>query len=958
MSVRKFKFVSPGVFINEIDNSQLPRIPEAVGPVIVGRAERGPALRPVTVNSFSDFVEVFGNPIPGGQGGDVWRDGNHMAPTYGAYAAQAWLRNNSPLTYVRVIGAQHDNATSAGKAGWKTAASPNGDGASNGGAFGLFVCQSGSNQSLSAGTGVTGSLAAVFYLNEGSIVLSGTDPDNSREAQAAHLIHSIGANNEFKVLIKDASGNVKEKTSINFSETSKKFIRNVLNTNPTLVNSTITNEAQQKTYWVGETYEHRLSHYVTSAGSTGDRSWGVILGLGNSTNSVYHHDLQMNSQAAQTGWFISQDTTTNSGSYAANAMTKLFKFHTLNQGGEWEQANLKISIQDIKASTNLADPYGSFSVVVRKAQDTDAAPQVVERFSSCNLNPFSPNYIAKKIGDAYVTWDDNDRRYREYGNYPNRSRFFRVEINGDCEAGATDPQLLPFGVWGPPVYNSFAIGTGSSTPLALDGAAQTAANRTVIGNQDIPTGSDGASIFVSMGSGSLAQGRLAFHFPTVPLRVSSSDGNLANPKDAYFGARTGRSATSPRFARDYVDLVRPKGSGQDSFSNGNMCQDSWVFSLDDLKMKDGEVAAIYYSGSRKSGDSMTAVSGTWKQVLDMGFNRFTAPVFGGFDGLDIKEKEPFRNTGMSGTPTEKTNYAFNSLKRAIDSVADPEVVEMNLLAVPGVTQNGITDHVINVCEDRADALAVIDLDGGYVPATENTNAIANRMGSVKETVDNLEARAINSSYACAYYPWVQIRDTINGAMLWAPPSIAAIGTFASSERSSELWFAPAGFTRGGLTEGSAGIPVVGVRERLTSKDRDDLYEANVNPIASFPAEGIVIFGQKTLQVTPSALDRVNVRRLMIYLKKEISRMAATVLFDQNVLVTWNGFRGRVEQFLADVKARVGLTDYRLILDNTTTTPDLIDRNIMYAKIFLKPAKAIEFIAIDFVITDSGASFED
>ena len=152
--------------------------------------------------------------------------------------------------------------------------------------------------------------------------------------------------------------------------------------------------------------------------------------------------------------------------------------------------------------------------------------------------------------------------------------------------------------------------------------------------------------------------------------------------------------------------------------------------------------------------------------------------------------------------------------------------------------------------------------------------------------------------------------------------------------------------------------MVNVRERLTSKDRDTLYDANVNPIAQFPAEGIVIFGQKTLQVTPSALDRINVRRLLIFLKRQISTIAATLLFDQNVESTWNRFKGRVGPLLQGVKAGLGLEDYRLILDRTTTTPDLIDRNIMYAKIYLKPTRAIEFIAIDFVITDSGAAFED
>jgi len=185
-----------------------------------------------------------------------------------------------------------------------------------------------------------------------------------------------------------------------------------------------------------------------------------------------------------------------------------------------------------------------------------------------------------------------------------------------------------------------------------------------------------------------------------------------------------------------------------------------------------------------------------------------------------------------------------------------------------------------------------------------------------------------------------------------------LGVLASSERKSQLWFAPAGFNRGGLTDGAAGIPVVNVSERLTSKERDTLYEARINPIASFPSTGIVVFGQKTLQERRSALDRINVRRLVIYLKKQISILSSQLLFDQNVQGTWNRFIGLVDPFLHSVKTQLGITDYRLILDSSTTTPDLVDQNIMYAKIMVKPARAIEFIAIDFVIMSTGASFDD
>ena len=272
----------------------------------------------------------------------------------------------------------------------------------------------------------------------------------------------------------------------------------------------------------------------------------------------------------------------------------------------------------------------------------------------------------------------------------------------------------------------------------------------------------------------------------------------------------------------------------------------------------------------------------------------------------------------------------------------------------------LTKKLMDTCEARGDALGIIDLDGGYIPPTENASASdSTRNGSLAEVIQNLKQRQLNNSYGCCYYPWVMITDDFNnGGTLVVPPSVAALGTFASSEAQSELWFAPAGFNRGGLTVGSAGIPVSNVTQRLNQRQRDQMYDININPIATFPAEGIVIYGQKTLQITDSALDRINVRRLMIYVKREISRIAALLLFDQNVQNTWNRFLGQVNPFLQSVKTRLGLTDYKVILDHTTTTPDLVDRNIMYAKIFLKPARAIEFIALDFVITRTGAGFED
>ena len=218
MSEKKFRFVSPGIFLNEIDNSLLPRQPEDVGPVVIGRTQRGPAMRPVKVNSFLEFTELFGSPVPGGEGGDVWRNGNRTTPMYATYAARAWLRNGSPLTVVRTLGSQADQgAVPAGEAGWQVGTD----------SYGLFLAASGSGS-------MTGTMAAIFYLDAGSTIqLNGKDVAGTPPTSAATLIQSQGANYEFKAVVND--GATDTNIVFNLNPGSSKYIRKVFNTNPTLL---------------------------------------------------------------------------------------------------------------------------------------------------------------------------------------------------------------------------------------------------------------------------------------------------------------------------------------------------------------------------------------------------------------------------------------------------------------------------------------------------------------------------------------------------------------------------------------------------------------------------------------------------------------------------------------------------------------------------------------------------
>jgi hypothetical protein len=961
-TANKFRFVSPGIMVDEIDRSQIPRLPDAVGPVVIGRTQRGPGLLPTKVNNWSEYVQLFGTPLRGAGTGDIWRDGNTTSPTYAMYAAQAYLRNSGPLTVVRLLGAQSDDPTVTGfeQAGWTTT-NPAADTtvAANGGAYGLFIVPSASSYA----SDITGALAAVFYLDEGAVRLVGNDFGGNDVGTngAANFVANIGSNFEFQAVIEDSSGNTELNTTFNFNPNSSKYIRKVFNTNPTLTNSDVTPAESLKTYWLGETFESHLKNVVDeNSGSAAGSCFAALVALEN--NTVSHADFQgVEAQAAKTGWVFSQHLGTSTGSYDAQNMTKLFRF-VVNKGdgsGEYEQNNVKISILDIKASTNTYYRYGSFTVAVRKASDTDAAPEFLEVFANVNLDPNSPDYIANRIGDQYVSWDSTEKRHRTLGSYASKSNYIRVEVNQVIEAGGIDPELLPFGFYGPPRFKS---------TLLVSGSAVTATNShtpLMVGTGSVPYAPAGGGGTVAVVGGPTVFSA-SLVFPSLSLRLSSSDAGVLDDSDAYFGVVTQKVGAS-KFDEDYRDLVRAKPDGVDSYVADANTEYSFIFTLDDVVGASGSTVQSYWlSGSRQAGRSVTALAAGatgstdgYNAIIERGHDRFTMPLFGGSDGLDITERDPFRNSYLSkGAGSERGNYAVYTLRRAIDSMRDPETVECNLVAMPGITNSGVTNHLINTVEDRADALAIVDVEGGYVPTHESNSDESLRLGSVTSTVNSLKARALNTSYACTYYPWVKINDPESGFPLWVPPSVVALGTMASSDKKSEVWFAPAGFNRGGLSEGSSGLQVVDVREKLSSKQRDALYEVNINPIGSFPNEGIVIYGQKTLQVTQSALDRINVRRLMLHVRKEISRIAARLLFDQNVTTTWERFKGQVDPFLESIKSRFGLTDFRVILDETTTTADLIDRNTMYAKIYLKPARSIEFIALDFIITNTGASFED
>ena len=311
--------------------------------------------------------------------------------------------------------------------------------------------------------------------------------------------------------------------------------------------------------------------------------------------------------------------------------------------------------------------------------------------------------------------------------------------------------------------------------------------------------------------------------------------------------------------------------------------------------------------------------------------------FTGAVGAPFQTNEANFYENIDATDTQglvPANYAIS-----LQLLANRDAYRYNLITAPGLC-NSLTGHaaqittMINNSEFRGDNIAVVDL----VPWGTGINSVT------------AQAASRDTSYAASYWPWLQTIDPDLGGLVWVPASAMIPGVYAFNDRAGEAWFAPAGLNRGGLGT------VVRAERKLTNGNRDTLYQGNVNPIATFPNTGVVVFGQKTLQKKASALDRVNVRRLLIALKGFISQIADNLVFEQNTIATRNNFLTQVNPYLESVQQRQGLYAFKVVMDESNNTPDVIDRNQLIGQIYIQPTKTAEFIYLDFNILPTGATF--
>ena len=331
-------------------------------------------------------------------------------------------------------------------------------------------------------------------------------------------------------------------------------------------------------------------------------------------------------------------------------------------------------------------------------------------------------------------------------------------------------------------------------------------------------------------------------------------------------------------------------------------------------------------------------SGSFGGASD-GFYGYDA--LGNLGGSSTVAGDWYENIGANsqGFNPATANEGKTAYIKALNLLSNQDEYDVNMILLPGIIDSqhsAVTAKAIDVCEDRGDCFVIVDpvVHGSTITQAKN------------------QATTHNSSYASVYWPWVQVANAELGRNLWVPPSVPLAGVYSFNDKVAAPWFAPAGLNRGGIDI------AIQAERKLTQTNRDDLYDSNVNPIATFPGQGVTVFGQKTMQKKASALDRINVRRLLIKVKKFIASSSRFLVFEQNTAATRRRFLNIAQPYLEQVQSQSGLNAFRVVMDETNNTPDTIDRNILYGQLFLQPTRTAEFIVLDFTVQPTGASFPE
>jgi len=1007
-------FRSPNFYEREIDLS----VPSTGGPVgtpagVVGPTNKGPAFVPVTVANFNEFIEVFGNLDPKYFGPYAANEflKNRSSLTYmrvlGAGA------NSS----VDDIGDTTDKGI-VKNAGFSLPGNSAGDGVRHNGTVQFITAQhtvqtneaygmpifsdnatfNGSNVNLVRGLVMTTDKSRVMILDgtEDTTAASVNSLDDEAEVQ------DVNSKPRFKIVISSSLGTsfssddgipgIKILTA-SFDPTSDDYFAKVLNTDPDkfyesqhYLAADFAVDAQVALVDSGN-YVAVLSGSSNTSAASGDPSMEFRETFG-SYNTRY--------KSPSTTWFISQPFGTTE--------YDLFRVESIDDGAHANKL-YKISISNVKASPDDSNKYGSFNLQIRNWGDTDVNPEIIEQFNNCNLDPDSSNYIGKLVGDRKVFFhfdasDPRERRIVATGTYPNLSKYVRVVMSDAVERKLVPVNSLPFGFRGPSVLKtndnlstSDVLSAGSSR---LGGVLTLVPELTGSVLPPIPfrykvtrgeVKSAGSSFPGDPGPKEVTLSTLYWGVKFERNASSKDDevlnSNVVNEKNSLLGSMTSFMGI------EKLDALHT-GSAADLFNNNKFTLARVAFSNTSVTDVTGSTSlhmkeAAYIRNGAPDATTYKVSDGTNSRVTfatllaqstPSSFNRFspytkfTTFMYGGFDGVNMLNKDARRmndksvsfdypggasstfipdgfTSNPSGVGTDNNGVA--SYMAAVKIMTDPYAAGVNILTLPGVREPYIMDQTSKRVRDYGLALHLMDIPA-YDDSGDRMYDDSTSKPNIKETVNAFDARTIDNNYATTYFPDVYVDDTTNARRVKVPASVAALGALGFNDRVSYPWFAPAGFNRAALDF------VTNVGVRLNVGDRDKLYDSRINPIATFPRLGYVIYGQKTLQISKSALDRVNVRRLLLEVKRIIIGIAQKIVFEQNTPAVRNRFVSEAVFQLSLIQTQAGVEGFQVVMNETNNTQDDIDLNKLNGRIVVVPTRAIEYIAIDFIVTNAGVQF--
>tara|TARA_Y100000004_G_scaffold123513_1_gene138857 strand:+ start:1 stop:2415 length:2415 start_codon:yes stop_codon:yes gene_type:complete len=804
--------VSPGVFTRERDLSFLPQGISDIGAAIIGPTKIGPAFTPTQITSFQEFEEVFGAV-----------DSRFYTP----YTVEQYLRSAGVVTIVRVLG------------------------------LGGYTVDSVRLGSFEASTGATSSLAILAP----SLGTSAT-ADLSETALSGS--NEVNTNSSFTLVV-SGSDVTAETYSLSFTTSSANFIDKVISSDPQSTKS----GANTSSVYVYKVFKQKASTLNSAASAS------VTVGNAGNNRLNFEGSTTFDSSGNAGTWTGNKDYQFGQSPIIQSQLINstrypLFRIYTRSHGTD-VNTTYKTKILDIKPDTDIAgSDFGTFSIQVIKHGDEI----ILEQYDNLTLDPASPNFFAKRIGDRHIEIDSNGK-LTNYGDYPNISKYIRV---------------------------------GDFADMIVDGVFKYPKNVVPMGHDKLRNPVPGTT-----------------EIPAVQFKTDQTNVNGTFDSSVAFGI----DLISDYIKDDNIQYLAPipVGSG-----NGN----NVTMSLEDQDGNDDAsvLGSTFSSASEKITLSLSAI----------GQRKFIVPFQFGFDGQNPAREYKtganiVGNNTMGFDLSNATKSGSVAYKRAINSISNPDEFDINLLVTPGVVHglhSTVTNHAISKMEARADAFYLMDATG---------------LNDTIQTVVNT-VKTLDSNYVGTYYPWVKILDRDTSRPVFVPPSVVIAGVISNTDAVAHEWFAPAGLNRGGLTS------VTEAKTRLTHAERDELYESRINPIASFPGQGVVVFGQKTLQSKPSALDRINVRRLLIRLRKFIASTSRFLVFEQNTQALRNRFLNIVNPFLEQVQSNSGLSAFRVVMDDTNNTPDVVDRNQLVGQIFIQPTRTAEFIVLDFVVQPTGATFPE